>query len=375
MIYLYYTDNFQSYNFGPEHPLNPIRLTLAYKLIEELGLLDGQTELIRPGPASEEDLHKVHTLEYIESVRLEEPDMAFGLGSDDTPVFPGIFDASRYMAGGSIDAAKRMLKEDCSTFNLGGGLHHAFPTQAAGFCVFNDAALAISVLKNKFSGILYLDIDAHHGDGVQQIFYEDQDVLTFSIHESGKYLFPGTGFVDEVGAGQGLGYAVNIPMPMYAADEDYILAFEDVVPRLFEWFRPDVVVAQLGVDTHYSDPLSSLNVTLTGYTHMVRRIIELTYKYAGGRLMALGGGGYNLAVVPVAWASVLHLMRDEPLPEYLPPYWTELFTNVVGCQPMTLPDIDMKPGKETRKRISAELSETLSELKRIHSAIHPGKLS
>lgn len=372
MIYLYYSDQFQRYNFGPEHPLNPIRLTLACKLIEESGMLDGSTELIRPAIASEEDLRKVHTLEYIESVRLEEPDPAFGLGTDDTPVFPGIFEASRALAGGSIDAARRMTEEDCSAFNLGGGLHHAFPTQAAGFCVFNDAALGICILKERFSRILYLDIDGHHGDGVQQIFYEDPDVLTFSIHESGRYIFPGTGFVDEVGAGLGLGYAVNIPMPMYSGDSDYLLAFESVVPALFEWFRPEAVVAQLGVDTHYSDPLTSLNVTLTGYTALVKRIIELTNSYSEGRLLALGGGGYNLEVVPVAWSCALHLMRDEPTPEYLPPYWVELFTNVVGREPLTPPDLTMRPGPETQKRISAELSETLSELRRRHSAIHPG---
>jgi acetoin utilization protein AcuC len=371
MIYLYYTDKFQGYNFGPEHPLNPIRLALAYKLIEESGMLDSQTELIRPIPASEEDLRMVHTPEYIESVRLESPDLAFGLGSSDTPVFPGIFEASRIIAGGSIDAARSMLREDCSAFNLGGGLHHAFPTQAAGFCVFNDVALGICILKRRFCRILYLDIDGHHGDGVQQIFYEDSGVLTISLHESGQYLFPGTGFVDEVGAGQGLGFSVNIPMPMYAGDQDYLLVFEEVVPKFFEWFRPEVVVAQLGVDSHYSDPLTSLNVTLNGYTQMVRRIIELTNKYACGRLLALGGGGYNLEVVPVAWASVLHLMRHEPLPEYLPPYWVELFSNVVGREPLTLPDIEMKPGKETQKRITSELSQTLQNLKRIHSAIHP----
>ncbi len=372
MIYLYYTDKFQGYNFGPEHPLNPIRLALAYKLIEESGLLDSQTAQIRPDPASEEELHMVHTLEYIEAVKLEMPDLAFGLGSDDTPVFPGIFEASRIIAGGSIDAARRMLQEDCSTFNLGGGLHHAFPTQAAGFCVFNDAALGISILKRRFSRILYLDIDGHHGDGVQQIFYEDPGVLTVSIHESGLYLFPGTGFVDEVGAGPGLGFSVNVPMPMYAGDQDYLLAFEETVPKLFEWFRPEVVVAQLGVDTHYSDPLTSLNVTLTGYTRMVRRIIELTNNYACGRLLALGGGGYSLEVVPVAWTSVLHLMRNEPLPEYLPPCWVELFSNVVGGEPLSLPDMEMKPGKETQKRITSELSGTLQELKELQSAIHPG---
>jgi acetoin utilization protein AcuC len=373
MIYLYYSDSFLNYNFGPEHPLNPIRLSLSYKLIEESGLLDSQTKLIRPTSAGEDELHLVHTLEYIEAVRLEEPDPAFGLGSDDTPVFPGMFEASCYMAGGSIDAAKKMLQEDCMAFNLAGGLHHAFPTQAAGFCVFNDIALAICILKRKFSRILYLDIDAHHGDGVQQIFYEDQDVLCISLHESGKYLFPGTGFVDEVGAGLGLGYSVNVPMPMYAADQEYLLAFEEILPKLYEWFQPEVVVAQLGADTHYSDPLTSLNVTLNGYTYMVRRIIELTNRHAKGRLLALGGGGYNLAVVPAAWTAVLNLMRGEPLCEYLPPYFVELFKNEVGYVPLSLPDMDMKLGKETQKRVSSELAETLRDLRQVHSKIHPEK--
>ncbi len=372
MIYLYYSDRFLDYNFGPEHPLNPIRLSLSYKLIEESGLFDGKTELLRPTPAGEDELSLVHTLEYVEAVRLEEPDLAFGLGSDDTPVFPGIFDASRFMAGGSIDAAKKILQEDCIAFNLAGGLHHAFPTQAAGFCVFNDVALAICILKKKFSRILYLDIDAHHGDGVQQIFYQDREVLTFSIHESGYYLFPGTGFADEAGEGPGLGYSVNVPMPMNAADKDYHLAFETIVPKLFEWFRPEVVVAELGVDTHYSDPLTSLNVTLKGYTHMVSRIVELTKRYAEGRLLALGGGGYNLAVVPSAWNCALHIMRGEPLPEYLPPYWVELFSNVVGYVPLSYPDMDIKPGEETQKRISAEIARTLQNLSRVHSKIHPG---
>ncbi|MDD1752034.1 MAG: acetoin utilization protein AcuC [Methanotrichaceae archaeon] len=320
MIYLYYTDRFIRYNFGPEHPLNPVRMMLAYKLIEESNLLDGvKTISVEPIPASEEDLHSVHTLEYIESVKSEQPDPPFGLGTQDTPVFKGMYEASRLLAGGSIDAAKQIIKEDCQAFNLGGGLHHAMPTLASGFCVFNDCALAICALKDKFERVLYIDIDGHHGDGVQQIFYEDPNVLTLSIHESGKYLFPGTGFIDEVGSGLGLGYSVNIPMPMYSGNEDYRLAFDEIVPTIFEWFKPKVVVAQLGIDTHYSDPLTSLNVTLEGYAYMVQRIIDLTDNYSQGRLLALGGGGYSMEVVPLAWTSVLHLMRKEPLPVYLSP--------------------------------------------------------
>jgi acetoin utilization protein AcuC len=255
-------------------------------------------------------------------------------------------------------------------FNIGGGLHHAMPSLASGFCVFDDPALAICVLKDRFERVLYVDIDGHHGDGVQQIFYEDPDVLTISMHESGLYLFPGTGFIDEIGSGLGRGYSVNIPMPMYAGDEEYGRAFDEIVPRLFEWFEPQAVVAQIGVDTHYSDPLTTLNMTLTGYLGLVQRIIDLTEKYAGGRLLALGGGGYNMEVVPVAWASVLHLMRGERPAEYLPPYWVEFFMNLVGREPLSLPDIEMKVREQTKKRISAELDKTLLGLKAKANEIH-----
>jgi acetoin utilization protein AcuC len=370
MIYLYYSDKFQGYNLGPEHPFNPARLMLSFTLMEESGLFDESTCRKEPEPAREADLHRVHTLEYLAAVQAEVPELAYGLGSDDTPVFSGIYDASRLIAGGSICAARRIVEEDCMAFNVGGGLHHAMPSQASGFCVFNDPALAIYALKERFERILYIDIDGHHGDGVQQIFYEDPDVLTISMHESGLYLFPGTGFVDEIGAGPGLGYAVNIPMPMYAGDDEYSRAFEEIVPRLFSWFSPQVVVAQLGVDTHYSDPLTSLNVTLAGYTYLVRRIIELAGQHAGERLLALGGGGYNMEVVPAAWTSVLHLMRGEPLPEYLPPYWVEFFMNLTGHEPLTLPDIEMKVGSETKKRITAELEKTLQDLKEKVNDIH-----
>jgi acetoin utilization protein AcuC len=195
-------------------------------------------------------------------------------------------------------------------------------------------------------------------------------VLTISIHESGLYLFPGTGFIDELGVGPGLGYSVNIPMPMYSGDEEYRRAFEEIVPRLFEWFKPQVVVAQLGVDTHYSDPLTTLNMTLTGYTDLVRRIIELTGQHAAGRLLALGGGGYNMEVVPVAFASVLHLMRGESLPGYLPPCWVEFFMNLVGREPLSLPDIEIRVGSETKKRITAELEMTLQGLQEKVNEIH-----
>ena len=370
MIYLYYSEKFQGYNFGPEHPFNPARLMLTCRLMEESGLLDERVCMLEPSPASEEDLLRVHTPEYLAAVKLEEPDLAFGLGSDDTPVFEGIYPSSRMLAGASIDAARRIIAEDCSAFNIGGGLHHALPTVASGFCIFDDPALAIQVLRERFDRVLYIDIDGHHGDGVQHIFYSDPSVLTISMHESGLYLFPGTGFIEEMGEGVGLGYCVNIPLPMYSGDDQYLRAFDQIIPALFEWFRPQAVVAQLGIDTHYSDPLTSLNLTLNGYVELVRRIVDLAAKHSGSRLLALGGGGYNMEVVPTAWTSVLYIMRGEPVPEYLPPYWVELFMNLTGHEPLFYPDIEMKVGPKTEERINKELSMTLEGLKKKIREIH-----
>ena len=372
MIYLYYSEKFQAYNFGPEHPFNPARLMLAYKLMAEEGLIDGQTCNVGPEPAEVADLQRVHTLEYIASVKAEEPDLVAFLAwaAMIRPSFPGIYEASRLLAGTTSMQRGAWFPRTAAPLTLVRGLHHAMPSYASGFCVFDDPALAISVLKERFEKVLYIDIDGHHGDGVQQIFYEDPDVLTVSMHESGLYLFPGTGFIDETGSGRGRGYSVNIPMPMYAGDEEYQCAFEEIVPRFFEWFEPQVVVAQLGVDTHYSDPLTTLNMTIAGYTYLVKRIIELTAKHACGRLLALGGGGYNMEVVPVAWASVLHLMRGDPLPEYLPPYWVEFFMNLVEREPLSLPDVEIRVGSETKKRITGELELTLHGLKEKVNEIH-----
>jgi len=364
MIYLYYSDRFSEYNFGPHHPLRPVRLTLTYGLMEDYGLLDGDdVRIVEPPLAGEEELLSVHTPEYLEAVRSEMPNVLFGLGIGDNPVFEGIYDASRLLAGGSIDAAKRIAEEDCSAFNFAGGLHHAMPDRASGFCIFNDPALAIRVLRERFDRVLYVDIDAHHGDGVQEIFYRDPNVLTISIHESGRYLFPGTGFAEELGEGPGQGYAVNVPMPPGSGDIAYERAFEEIVPPLFEKFRPGVVVAQLGADAHYSDPLTDLNLTLSGYGRLVTRIKELKDQYAEGRLLALGGGGYNLGVVPVAWAAALQILKGEEVREYLPPFWAELFRSEVGGTPLCPPDAQLKIEEGPQKRIGEDLDQTLSGLK------------
>ncbi|NYT02464.1 MAG: acetoin utilization protein AcuC [Methanosarcinales archaeon] len=370
MIYLYYTDQFMGYNFGPEHPMQPARLMLTNRLIEEFGFLSGlDVERVIPYYASYDDLLAVHDSHYVDAVRSEEPSRSFGLDDYDNPAFPGIYDSSRLIAGASREAAERIVQEDCSAFNFAGGLHHAMPSRASGFCVFNDAALGIFALQKRFGRILYIDIDAHHGDGVQQIFYSDPRVLTVSIHETGKHLFPGTGFVEELGQGEGMGYSVNVPLPVNASDQAFRLAFEEVVPPLFDWFRPEVVVAQLGVDAHYADRMTGLKMTLSGYQYLVKRIRELADQRAAGRVLALGGGGYNLEVVPYAWAMAFQLLRGREMPLDLPAWWVDFIQSHVHRTPVCLPDpLEISPAEEAR--VLGELEGTIHDLKSLLSEIH-----
>jgi len=371
MIDIYYSEDYARYDFGPDHPLRPERTMLAFKLMEELGCTDGDdVRWVKPSICSEADLLAAHTKNYIEAVRAEKANLSFGLGDMDTPIFQGIYDAARLIAGGSIQAAEAMISGDnTKAFNLGGGLHHAFPSKAGGFCVFNDPSLAIHTLKKRFQRVLYIDIDAHHADGVQDIFYRDPSILKISMHESGKYLFPGTGFIEEVGSGPGRGYTVNLPLPRYSSDEDYLRAFGEIVPALFSWFKPEAVVAQIGVDTHYSDPLTSLRLSLQGYSALVKSIIDLTNRYAEGRLLALGGGGYSIRAVTIAWASAFQMMRGMSLC-YLPQNWVEMFQLETRTDPISLEDLAPVVRPEVGQWISSQLNEVLSGLKSILHDIH-----
>jgi acetoin utilization protein AcuC len=371
MIYFYYTDGFMGYSFGPEHPLQPARLMLTSRLIDEYGFIpDIDAERVEPSAAMRSQLKMVHTEEYIDAVEAEACDPAFGLAEDDNPAFPGMYYSAALIAGSCIEGAKRIAEEGGKAFCVAGGLHHAFPSRASGFCIFNDCALGIAELRKHFKRVLYIDIDAHHGDGVQNVFYSDPSVLTISIHESGKYLFPGTGFVDEVGEGDGIGYSVNLPMPIYSGDGEYIRAFDEIVPPLFEWFKPEAVVAQLGVDTHYSDPLTSLNLTLYGYRYLVSRIKELTDTYSEGRMLALGGGGYNLELVPVAWSQVFQILRGKELPLDPPSWWSKTITGISGRPPLYIPDIRIVAAHEDELRLSVELDGTMSALQSRIRDIH-----
>jgi acetoin utilization protein AcuC len=316
-----YSDDFAKYDYGPGHPLKPYRLKLTHDLIRAYGLLSlPDISFLGAIPAEEDDLLLYHTGDYIEILKAADSGLEipggerYGLGMGDNPVFEGMFEWSRLVTGASLQASELVDSGDVAiAFNISGGLHHALASRASGFCYINDPVIVISSLLKKDRRVAYIDIDAHHGDGVQEAFYHTDKVLTISLHESGKYLFPGTGFESETGGERGRGYSVNIPMPPFSDDELFVYAFDEVVPSLIDRFKPDVIVSQLGADSFLSDPLSHLNYTTHGFCEVVRKIKELSTRW-----IALGGGGYEITNVAKAWTLAWAIMNNVDLPDNLP---------------------------------------------------------
>jgi acetoin utilization protein AcuC len=302
------------------------RLGLTWRLMEAYGLTAlPQVALRAPRPASEDAIGLFHAHEYLDVLKAADCGRApvtacrFGLGPGDNPVFPGMWDAARLAAGGSLLGAQLVASgEAARAFHFAGGLHHAMPDRASGFCYVNDAVLAILYLRSQGLRVAYVDIDAHHGDGVQYAFYADPNVLTISTHERGDRLFPGTGFVEETGEGDGIGCSVNLPLDLLTDSGVYLPAFEAVVPPIVTKFRPDVIVAQLGIDSHRTDPLTHLALDVQGFAGAVKRILTLA-----PRVLALGGGGYDIENVARAWTVAWALLNDVELPAELPPAFLE----------------------------------------------------
>jgi len=313
---------------GATHPLKPARLQRTYELLAAYRAFDGQESmLVQPRQATPEELGLFHTEEYVEAVRsLSQGERRFNprrynFGPGDNPIFPEMYETEALKVGSTLVAAELVTSAQVDVaFSFSGGMHHAGPAFASGFCVFNDAAVAIHWLLQKGLRVAYIDIDAHHGDGVQDAFYETDQVLTISLHESGLYLFPGTGFVEEIGKGAGRGYAVNLPLAPHTNDEVYLWAFEEIVPPLVRRFQPDIVVSQLGVDTHYRDPLTHLCLTTFGYTAAVTTIKQLAPRW-----LALGGGGYDIDVVARSWTLAYGIMSDQEFPDDLPAAYAEKY--------------------------------------------------
>lgn len=327
-LFIYHPDSLH-YRFHAEHPFDQTRLSMTQDLLSRVGALR-QDQIKVPEPASLEALHLVHRSDYTEAVQqLSQPSPhlnwvlrapVYGLHTEDTPYFEGMHQTAAAIVGGSIAACEAVMQGNTEhALHLGGGLHHAFPDKGAGFCVYNDASVAIAHIQKTYQArILYIDTDVHHGDGVQWSFYTDPNVLTYSIHETGKYLFPGTGFVYERGTGDGFGTCVNIPMEPYTEDDSWINTFEDSIHQVTRAFKPDLIVSQHGCDAHAFDPLSHMNCSMRIYLEMPRIIHELAHTYCEGRWVALGGGGYDIwRVVPRAWSLLWLEMCSHPIVEKL----------------------------------------------------------
>jgi len=303
-----------------DHVFKPSRLQLTYELLDSYGAF-ATSKPVKPRIAEETDLLLFHKPDYVSAIR----DISDGIDRrdvleynishyGDNPPYNGMYEASAMVVGASLTAAELVTsgKTDVA-FNISGGLHHAMPSRASGFCIFNDAAIVVKYLANQGNRVAYVDIDAHHGDGVQHAFYDSSEVLTISLHESGRYLFPGTGETEETGLGAGKGYSVNIPLFPKTDDEIYLWAFREIVPPLVKAYKPDVLVTQLGCDAYYIDPLTDLMLTTDGYTKLVKELGKLVPKW-----VALGGGGYDMDAVIRLWTLAYGVMQECEWPDEIP---------------------------------------------------------
>ncbi|WP_284139854.1 acetoin utilization protein AcuC [Virgibacillus sp. LDC-1] len=339
-----YSDALLNYHFHSDHPFNQKRVQMTKELLEAAHQLD-QTDIIPPRKATEQELALFHDPQFIEAVKqasngeLSETTAAkYGLGTEDTPIFENMHEASSLLVGGTLTAVDAVLeKRSTHSLHLGGGLHHGFKQKASGFCIYNDGAVAIKYIRQHYNlKVLYVDTDAHHGDGVQWAFYDDPNVCTFSIHETGRYLFPGTGNVNERGIKAGHGYSFNIPIDAFTQDESFLHVYESAFREITAFFQPDIIITQNGADAHFHDPLTHLSASMQIYERIPQLAHELAHTYCEGRWVALGGGGYDIwRVVPRAWAQVWNVMRyGVPKSGSLPLSWLKKWQK---SAPVTLP--------------------------------------
>lgn len=326
-----YADELSQYQLSPEHPLRPIRLHYMHELMKSSGLLDLDNVTIpHPKTASRAEIETSHDADYVSIVEavsngaIAPGIFEFGLGTPDNPTRSGIYETTALCVGATLTASELVTsgKADIAFAPAGGVHHHAMYRYASGFGVFNDAVIAMNAMVDAGLRVAYIDIDCHHGDGVQMGHYESDQVLTISIHESGQWLFPGTGYVQEIGSGDGIGYSVNIPLAPYTQDADWHVAFDEVIPPLVRAFKPDVLFTQLGIDTHFQDPLAHLSLTTQGFNLAVQKLGVLGAEI--GKWIAVGGGGYDLSAVARSWTMALATMAKFELPDDVPSAFTAL---------------------------------------------------
>lgn len=361
---LIYDPAYAEYAFGGEHPFSPTRVEMVIDLLSEADL--PFEPISPPGPAGDEDLLKVHTREYIDAVSAAcagNPAPSFGLDTPDNPILPKLDVGARYLVSGALYGARLIASGEAGrVLQLGGGLHHAQEALASGFCIYNDLAIAIRELVDRGLNVAYLDIDVHHGDGVQSIFYDDEKVLCISLHESGEYLFPGTGWTHELGRSMGRGFKLNIPLEPFTEDDSYMEVLRRLLPQALGYFRPDVMVFQAGADAHFADPLADLNLTSRGFEEIYRCVLAMADRYCGGRILTTLGGGYSLCSTPRMWTLLYLVMMDLPILEKLPEAWRSRWKEVLQPgNPETLHDrpepydpIPRKPEIDRHNRLMVE---------------------
>lgn len=339
-----YSEELLNYRFSKEHPFNQYRLKITLDLLQKSHLID-EHHIIAPRMATDEELHLIHDPNYVQAVKLAgqgllnvEQAENYGLGTEDTPMFPNMHEASALLVGGTLTAVDQVMTGQAQhALHIGGGLHHGFRGKASGFCIYNDSSVAIKYIQEKYNAkVLYVDTDAHHGDGVQWSFYDDDQVCTFSIHETGRYLFPGTGNTNERGQGKGYGYSFNIPVDAFTEDESWLHAYETAFREITEFFKPDVILTQNGADSHFFDPLTHLSATMQIYEKIPKLAHELAHQYCNGKWIAVGGGGYDIwRVVPRAWSRIwMEMNESSHINGPLPIEWLDRWQKEA---PVTLP--------------------------------------
>ncbi len=381
---LVYGDALTSYDFGPGHPLAPVRVLLTMRLAEGLGIFQRpEVSVVEPPQATEADLELVHSPDYIAAVRAvsrggDGSDWAHGLGTSDNPVFAGMHEATAAVVGATLEAGRLVWTGETShAVNIAGGLHHAMAHFASGFCVYNDPAIAIArLLEWGAERIAYVDTDVHHGDGVQAAFYDDPRVLTISLHETPETLFPGTGTAREIGGPHARGSAVNVALPPGTDDSGWLRAFHAVVPPLLRQFRPDILVSQHGCDTHKDDPLAHLLLSVDGQRAAQLALHDLAHELCDGRWLATGGGGYAVVdVVPRTWTHLLAVATGQPLdPSTLTPaVWRELASGIAGrIGPACMTDgkeptyDEWEGGQNSQSLLDRSINETVQAVFSLH---------
>jgi len=355
-----YSEDYTQFDYGRHHPLRLFRLKLAFDLMKSYGLLDAPAEMVKPPLASEEVLVNFHSIEYLEALRCAEEKGELhpqhGLGGEENPVFPGVYTFSRLVVGGTFYALQKAL-QNCRVFHIGGGMHHAKANKAEGFCYLNDVVIALKEAQDKGLRVFYLDIDAHHCDAVQEAFYDSDKVLVVSFHQYEEGFYPGTGSERELGEGAGYGYNINIPLDRYTDDEALWWAFNEIIPALFENFKPDLLFTQLGVDAHKDDPLTNLFLTTGSY----KKIAEFLASSWRGPWVAVGGGGYDIINVARIWTIFWAYMLGKDLPEILP----EWFLRISRMEGYDGPHIEDLPGWSGEKgHVPFSLKERVKFLKK-----------